>query len=52
MRKLISLQQLIDQAQRDGLDPRDLAVDEDDLFNVGELDDDLTENPEAQEQEE
>ncbi len=52
MRKLISLQQLIDQAQRDGLDPRDLAVDEDDVFSLDELDDDLAENPEAEEEEE
>ena len=40
MRKLISLQQLLDQAEKDGTDPRDLAVDEDDVFSLDELDDD------------
>ena len=48
MRKLISLQQLIDQAEKDGTDPRDLAVDEDDIFSLDELDDDLEENPEEE----
>jgi hypothetical protein len=52
MRKLISLQQLIDQAQKDGMDPRDLAVDEDDVFSLDELDDDLEENPEENPDEE
>jgi hypothetical protein len=49
MRKLISLQQLIDQAQKDGMDVRDLAVDEDDVFSLNELDDDLEENPDEEE---
>jgi hypothetical protein len=49
MRKLISLQQLFDQAEKDGIDPRDLAVDEDDVFSLDELDDDLEENPEDDE---
>jgi hypothetical protein len=49
MRKLISLQQLIDQAEKDGIDPRDLAVDEDDVFSLDELDDDLEANPEDDE---
>jgi len=40
MRKLISLQQILDQAEEDGTDPRDLAVDEDDIFSLDELDDD------------
>lgn len=49
MRKLISLQRLIDQAREDRIDPRDLAVDEDDVFDLEELDDDLEENPEGDE---
>ena len=39
MRKLISLQQLIDRAEEDGMDPRDLAVDADDVYSLNELDD-------------
>jgi hypothetical protein len=46
MRKLISVQQLIDQAQKDGLEPSDLAVDEDDVFSLDELDDDDDESDE------
>jgi len=30
------------------MDPRDLAVDEDDIFSLDELDDDLEENPEEE----
>ena len=48
MRKLISLQKLIEQAQEDNIDPRDLAIDEDDVFNLDEMDDDLEENPEEE----
>lgn len=44
MRKLISLQQLIERAQEDNIDPRDLVVDEDDVFSLDELD--MEENPE------
>ena len=48
MRKLISLQQLIERVREDNMDPRDLAVDEDDIFSLDELDDDLEENPEEE----
>jgi hypothetical protein len=48
MRKLKSLQQIIDQAREDNIDPRDLAVDEDDVFSLDELDDD-DENPDDEE---
>lgn len=47
MRKLVSLQQLIERAQEDNVDPRDLVVDADDVYSLDELEDDLTENPTA-----
>jgi hypothetical protein len=50
MRKLISLQQLVDQAREDGMDLRDLAVDDDDVFSLDELDDDLDQNPDDDEE--
>jgi hypothetical protein len=48
MRKLISIEQLIQKAQENNVDPRDLAIDEDDVFSLDELDDDLEENPEEE----
>jgi hypothetical protein len=48
MRNLISLQQLYERALKGNVDPRDLAVDEDDIFSLDELDDDLEENPEEE----
>jgi hypothetical protein len=49
MRKLISLQQLLDWAEIDGIDPHDLAIDEDDVFDLGEVNEELEENPEDEE---
>jgi hypothetical protein len=49
MRRLISLKQLLDRAEIDGVDPRDLAIDEDDVFDLGELGDEIEENSEDEE---
>jgi len=49
MRKLVSLQQAIDHAQEDNIDPRDLVIDEDDICSLEEVDDDLEENPDDEE---
>jgi hypothetical protein len=45
MRRLTTLQALIDRARAANMDPRDLAVDEDDLVSLDGLDDDMDENP-------
>jgi hypothetical protein len=50
MRKLISLQTLLDQAREDNMDPRDLAVDEDTIYDVAELEDDSEEGSEDDEE--
>jgi hypothetical protein len=45
MRRLTTLQALIDRAREANMDPRDLAIDEDDVFDVQELDADVDQNP-------
>jgi hypothetical protein len=49
VRRLTTLQQIVNQAREDGMDLRDLAVDDDDVFSLDELDDDLDQNPDDDE---
>lgn len=45
MRKLVTLEQLLRQAEENGEDLRDICIDQDDIVNLSEIDDGIEENP-------